>query len=108
MNEEILQRFNEYATHPAVRSPVAAAVLTLADVLYREPIIVESDDPNSYTVKDAAELLKLSSRQVYRLCLAGTLRCYRTGRSIRIPVDEIKRFESEVPPSPALVPLNPR
>ena len=89
MNPEIKRLFDDYLQ--AANDPVAAAMLVLADVLYKEPIIVESDDPNSYTVKDAAGLMNLSSRQVYRLCIAGRLRCFRAGRSIRVPIDEIER-----------------
>jgi excisionase family DNA binding protein len=44
-------------------------------------------------VKDAAVRLNLSSKKVYRMCLAGELRCFRAGRAIRISLDEIERFE---------------
>lgn len=91
MNPEIKRLFDDYMQ--AATDPVAAAVLVLADVLYEEPIIIESDDPNSYTVKDAAELMNLSSRQVYQMCLAGQLRCFRADHTLRIPLDEIERHQ---------------
>lgn len=98
MNPEIKRLFDDYLQ--AATDPVAAAVLVLAEVLFKEPIIVESDDPNSYTVKDAAGLMNLSSRQVYRLCLSGRLRCFRAGRQIRVPIEEVERFVSEAQPAP--------
>ena len=90
MNTKVKRLFDDYLQ--AATDPVAAAVLVLADVLYKEPIIVESDDPNSYTVRDAAGLMNLSSRQVYHLCLSGRLRCFRAGRALRIPLHEIERY----------------
>ena len=75
---------------------MAAAVLTLADMLCRttpEPIIIEPDDRQTYGVKEAAELLHTSSKKVYLMCLAGKLRCVRIGGRVRIPIDEIERFE---------------
>ena len=72
MNAEIKQLFAEYLLD--AKDPVAAAVLTLADTLRREPIIVEPDDKGTVGVKEAAELLHTSSKQVYLMCLAGKLR----------------------------------
>ena len=100
MNAEIRRLFAEYLLD--AKDPVAAAVLTLADTLRREPIVVEPDDRGTVGVKEAAELLHTSSKQVYLMCLAGRLRCVRIGGRIRIPIDEIERHET--PPSTALVP----
>jgi excisionase family DNA binding protein len=97
MNEEILQLFTEYSTQPMMRSQVAAAVLTLADVFGRkalDPIIIEADDRQTVGVKEAAELLHTSSKKVYLMCLAGKLRCVRIGGRVRIPIDEIERYEA--------------
>jgi excisionase family DNA binding protein len=108
MNEEILQLFSEYAAHPALRSQVAAAVLVLADVLSRptpEPIIVEPDDRGTVGVKEAAELLHTSSKQVYQMCLAGKLRCTQIRGRVRIPIDEIERCQTTFT---ALVPQRPQ
>ena len=92
MNPQIKQLFAEYLLD--AKDPVAAAVLTLADTLYREPIIIESDDKETVGVKEAAELLHTSSKKVYLMCLAGKLRCVRIGGRVRIPIDEIERFET--------------
>ncbi len=100
MNAEIKRLFAEYLLD--AKDPVAAAVLTLADTLRREPIVVEPDDKGTVGVKEAAGLLHTSSKQVYLMCLAGRLRCVRIGGRIRIPIDEIERHET--PPSTALVP----
>jgi len=94
MNTEIKTLFDEYLLE--AKDPVAAAVLVLAERLSQpipEPIIIEPGDDGSLTVKDAAVRLNLSSKKVYRMCLAGELRCFRAGRAIRIALDEIERFE---------------
>jgi excisionase family DNA binding protein len=106
MNAEIRRLFAEYLLE--AKDPTAAAVLVLADVLRQEPVIIEPDDRQTYGVKEAAELLRTSSKKVYQLCLAGKLRCLRIGGRIRIPIDEIGRFEAEAPPRTALVPRGPR
>lgn len=96
MNSEIKALFDEY--RQVTDDKLVAAVLTLADVLKQpapEPLIIEPEDCRSYTVKEAAGRLKLSSKKVYQMLLAGELRCFRAGRAIRIPVEEIDRFESE-------------
>ena len=92
MNAEIRQLFAEYLRE--AKDPVAAAVLTLADTLRREPIIVEPDDRGTVGVKEAAELLHTSSKKVYQMCLAGRLRCRCVGGRVRIPIDEIERYQS--------------
>ena len=92
MNAEIRRVFAEYLLD--AKDPVAAAVLTLADTLRREPIIVEPDDRGTVGVKEAAELLKTSSKKVYLMCLAGKLRCRCVGGQLRIPIDEIKCHEA--------------
>jgi excisionase family DNA binding protein len=92
VNPQIKQLFAEYLLD--AKDPVAAAVLTLADTLYREPIIIESDDKETVGVKEAAELLHTSSKKVYLMCLAGKLRCVRIGGRVRVPIDEIERFET--------------
>jgi hypothetical protein len=91
MNAQIKQRFAEYLLE--AKDPVAAALLVLADALNKEPIVVETDDNNTVSVTEAAEMLRTSSKQVYLLCLTGKLRgrCVR-GR-VRIPIDEIERHE---------------
>jgi excisionase family DNA binding protein len=91
MNPQINQLFAEYLLD--AKDPVAAAVLTLAHTLRREPIIVEPDDKGTVGVKEAAELLHTSSKKVYQMCLAGRLRCARISGRIRIGIDEIERCE---------------
>ena len=58
-------------------------------------------------VKEAAELLHTSSKQVYQMCLAGGLRCVRIGGRVRIPIDEIERCK-ETSHATALVPRRPQ
>ena len=92
MNTEIKRLFAEYLLD--AKDPVAAAVLTLADTLRHEPIIVEPDDRGTVGVKEAAELLKTSCKKVYQMCLAGKLRCTRIRERVRIPIDEIERRQT--------------
>ena len=92
MNPQIKQLFAEYLLD--AKDPTAAAVLVLADVLRQEPVIIEPDDRQTYGVKEAAELLRTSSKKVYQMCLAGKLRCMRIGGRVRIPIEEIERHEA--------------
>jgi excisionase family DNA binding protein len=92
MNAEIKRLFAKYLLE--TRDPMAAAVLVLADTLGQEPITIEPDDRQTYGVKEAAELLRTSSKKVYQMCLAGKLRCLWIGGRIRIPSDEIERCEA--------------
>ena len=108
MNAEIKRLFAEYLLD--AKTPLAAAVLVLADVLARaapEPIIVETDDQGTVGVKEAAELLHTSSEKVYQMCLAGRVRCRCVGGRVRIPIDEIERCQKTLP-STALVPRCPQ
>ena len=97
MNAEIRRLFAEYLLE--VKDPMAAALLVLADVLRREPVIIEPDDRQTYGVKEAAELLRTSSKKVYQMCLAGKLRCGRIAGRVRIPTTEIERFDAETIPA---------
>ena len=95
MNAAIKQLFDEYLLD--AKDPVAAAVLALADVLCRptpEPIVIEPDDKGTLSVKEAASRLNISSKKVYQMCLAGQLRCTRIGGRVRIPLDEIERYQA--------------
>lgn len=91
MNAEIKRLFAEYLLD--AKTPLAAALLVLADVLARatpEPIIVETDDQGTVGVKEAAELLHTSSKSVYLMCLTGKLGGRCIGGRVRIPVEEIE------------------
>jgi len=96
MNHQIKQLFDEYLLD--ARDPVAAAVLTLADALHREPINFQPDDKGTVGVREAAELLHTSSKKVYLMCLAGKLRCRCVGGRVRIPIEEIERCQIVHPP----------
>ncbi len=92
MNTEIRRLFAEYLLD--AKTPLAAALLVLADVLARdapEPIIVEMDDQGTVGVKEAAGLLHTSSKNVYLMCLTGRLRGRCINGRVRIPVEEIER-----------------
>ncbi len=92
MNPEIEHLFIHYLRMAGDDKPTAA-LLVLADVLARvtpEPIIVETDDQGTVGVKEAAELLHTSSKNVYLMCLTGKLRGRCIGCRVRIPVEEIE------------------
>jgi len=96
MSAQIKQLFAEYLLD--AKDPVAAALLVLSDVLGREtpdPIAVATDDRGTVGVKEAAGLLKTSSKNVYLMCLAGRLQCGCVGGRVRIPVGEIEHYETD-------------
>lgn len=92
MNAAVRTLFDEYLLE--AKDPVAAAVLVLADTLRREPVIIETDDKGTVGVKEAAEMLNTSSKQVYLMCLDGKLRGRCVGGRVRIPIDEIECSEA--------------
>ena len=96
MNPQIKQLFAEYLLD--AKDPVAAAVLTLAEMVSRPTPRADHHRvgrPADVGVKEAAELLHTSSKKVYLMCLAGKLRCVRIGGRVRIPIDEIERYEAQ-------------
>lgn len=95
MNAEIKALFAAYLLE--AKDPVAAAVLTLAERLGQptpEPVVIEPDDKGALSVKEAASRLNISSKKVYQMCLAGQLRCTRIGGRVRVPLDEIERYQA--------------
>jgi len=97
MNDAIVNLYNDYLR--LVGDPGGAASLTLADTLAKSEATIE-DACQSYTVKEAARRLSLSSKKVYLMCIAGQLHCFRAGRAIRISTEEIERFEADQPAPP--------
>ena len=103
MNPILEQLFREY--RDVTGSPVAAATMVLADIMAKEKetVFIECDDPHSLNVKEAAARLGISSKEVYQLILHNWLTAFTTGRTTRIPIDEIERFEADNP-APAKTP----
>ena len=99
MNPDVQQLYAEYLSLTGDRQQ--AAMLTLADALLTahtappETVFVEPDGCHSYNIRETALRLHLSSQQVYHLILAGVLRCFRSGTSVRVPLDEIEHYEDE-------------
>jgi len=80
-----------------------AASLALADALQST---LDAKTPEAtpqattmLTVNEAAERLHLCSAKVYGMCRAGELPNVKVGRVIRIPMEEIERFEANVRPA---------
>lgn len=51
--------------------------------------------PTSLTAAEVAARLKISPKTIYAMCRCRRLRCYRAGRSVRVPVEEVERIENE-------------
>lgn len=69
---------------------LVAASLTLASVLQAE------QQPPMLTVDEAALRLNLCTKKVYSMCRLGELPSVKVGRVVRIPVEEIERFEANI------------
>lgn len=54
-------------------------------------------DPRFYTLKEAAEILRVNPSTLSRQCAAGTFPHTRVGRTVRIPVAEVERLERGEP-----------
>jgi len=46
-----------------------------------------------YTVKEFAEIMKLSPKTIRSMCFDGKIRGIKLGREYRIPVEEIDRLK---------------
>ena len=57
-----------------------------------------------YTVKEAAEILKIHRATVYQLVRTGRLRAVHLGRAIRIPE---RSFDALLSPAPSPAPAKP-
>jgi len=97
----VAEQADRYLQHTG--DSAAAASLTLADVMQSKANQgnIPQTDPHSLTVREAAERLHLSSKTIYQMCISGKMRSFRVGRPVRIPVEEIHRFEANTPPAPA-------
>ena len=108
MNDAVLQDFAE-ALHLVNGDRAAAANLALASALRDcQPTGLAAVEPasRSYTVKETAARLGVSTKSIYQLALDGRLRSYRVGRAIRVPAEDIERFQSERSALPATLPLS--
>jgi excisionase family DNA binding protein len=73
---------------------VAAASLTLADTMLGK----QSEPPCAdapLNVKEAASLLRVSTRRIYELCAAGQLRAFKVGRALRITPEMLEEFQRQ-------------
>lgn len=88
-----------FAVHPeaAARVGLTAAILALADVLALTPRTEIVPTPavgnRLLSVEEAGRRLNLSSRLVYKKCLAGQLRPVKIDRRIYLPLTEVERYE---------------
>lgn len=91
MNAVVNALYAEYLEHTG-GDKIAAATLTLAAVMQEER--TPAEPAAALTVDEAAERLRTHRATIYRLCRSRKLHCYRAGRVLRIPIEEIERFES--------------
>lgn len=80
----------------------AAANLVLADALLSVPQELPAPPVSEcLTVAQAANELHLHQETIYRMCRAGQLKSFRTGRVIRIPRDGIDKLKKNAPDNPS-------
>ena len=92
MNKAVNALYAEYLDHTG-GDRAAAASLTLAAVMVERGHT--APPPTSLTAAEVAARLRINPKTIYAMCRDRRIRCYRAGRSVRIPVEEIERFESE-------------
>jgi len=93
MNAAVNSLYAEYLEHTG-GDKAAAATLTLAAVM-QEDRAPAQPAAAALTVDEAAVRLRTHRATIYRLCRSRKLHCYRAGRVLRIPLEEVERFESE-------------
>jgi excisionase family DNA binding protein len=69
--------------------PIAAAMLTLAQVIEHKPESV------AMSVKQAAKTMGVSEKTIYRLCEEGRLRHQKVGRAVRILPEDLQTTQAE-------------
>jgi len=99
VNPSVEALFYEYLRLAGDDKPTAA-ILTLADVLAPVPrtkiVRIPALESCLLTVERAGKRLNLSSRLVYKKCLAGDLRLIKIDRTIYTPLNEIERYKARV------------
>ena len=99
MKHEIEILFADFKT--VTGEPVSAAVLTLAEIISRDP-----GKRTGLTTKEAAAYLGVGVTTVKSLCSDGRLSSVRIGRSIRFNVDELERFQRRSQPVEDVSPVS--
>lgn len=95
MNATVNTLFAEYLDHTG-GDKAAAASLTLAAVMMEsqaEAPVTSNGLP--LTVKEAAGQLRVSTRRIYELCAAGTLRAFKVGRRLRIAPEMLEEYQRQ-------------
>ena len=93
-NKQDLSEYNEYLKVTG-GDKTAAASLTLAAVMMDGRNEAPARPVTALTVAEVAARLRITGKAVYQMCQDGRIGCYRAGRSLRISVEEIERFENE-------------
>ena len=94
MNNEVVSQYNEYLKLTA-GDKAAAAILALAAVMMDGRSDAPGPTATALTVAEVAARLRITPKTVYQLCQSRRLHCYRAGRSLRIPLEEVERFEHD-------------
>ena len=94
---EKTRRFKWLAT-PGEAKAIIAECLAMLDAKAAPtdaPLAERSREPKRMlTVDEAAARLNLCTKKVYAMCRAGELPCVRAGRAVRIPTEQVERFEA--------------
>jgi excisionase family DNA binding protein len=91
MNTAVNTFYAEYLEHTG-GDKAAAASLALAAVLVEGGR--QAPPPVSLTADEAAARLRINRKTLYGMCRRRAVRCYRAGRHLRIPLEEIERLEN--------------
>ena len=94
MNNQVVSQYSEYLKLTG-GDKTAAASLTLAAVMMDGRSELPTQPVMALTVAEVAVRLRINRQTIYEMCRTGRMRCYRAGRSVRIPLEEVERFENE-------------
>ena len=95
----------EYGTLEELLPGIVRSLYTLPGVLHRlekavrrfenlEASSPSTDSEPSYTVRQVAELLQVSTTKVYLMTEKGELRSYKVGNQVRIKASDIRDFQN--------------
>jgi len=94
MNNQVVSEYNEYLKLTG-GDKAAAASLTLAAVMMESRNEAPARPATAWTVAEVAARLRINPKTIYAMCRSHRLRCYRAGRYLRIPLEEVERIENE-------------
>lgn len=74
--------------------PIVEELRQIRRLLERDELPpITPEPPMQLKVDEVSKKLALSKSRIYELCATGEIRSLRSGRSIRIPVGEVERWQ---------------